>query len=191
MVLQWPHISRRQALLIAGGLAGVGIGVLALGYSLVVSDECVDLQPSRLELLQIGKLQKRVRAHAADSARPLDVSGEELSFLVGDYLDYPVRVSVVDSKLLALITLVQSPGCINVAFEGDVRVLEGVAEITVDKLALGGLGLTRFVSGETYVLHPEDVPVNGVSELLSRVEFLEVGQGQVRLSVRDIQELLR
>lgn len=191
MVLQWPHISRRRALLIAGGFAGVGMGLLALGYGLAVSDACVDLQPSQLELVEIGKLQKRVRAHAADSAQPMDLSGEELSFLVGDYLDYPVRVSVKDSKLLALVTLVQSPGCINVAFEGDVKVVDGVAEITVDKLALGGLGLTRFVSGETYVLHPEDVPVEGGPELLSRVELLEVHHENVRLSVRDIQELLR
>jgi hypothetical protein len=191
MVLLGPHMSRRRALLIAGGFAGVGIGLLALGYGLVVSDACVDLQPSQLELVEIGKLQKRVRAHAKDSDRPMEVSGEELSFLVGDYLDYPIRVSVMDSKLLALVTLVQSPGCINVAFEGDVKVVDGVAEITVDRLALGGLGLTRFVSGETYMLHPKDVPVEGVSELLSRVELLEVNQEHVRLSVRDIQEFLR
>ena len=73
---------------------------------------------------------------------------------------------------------------------GVVKVVDGVAEVTVDQLALGGLGLTRLMRGDTYVFHPEDVPVEGGPELLSRVKLLEVNQTNVQLSVRDIQELL-
>ena len=185
-MIRWPDISRRRALLIVAGMVGCA-GVLTLGLlGLVITDECVDLKPSDLELVEIGNLQKRVRAHAADPNQPLVLSGDELSFLVGDYLEYPVRVSVRDSRLFALVTLVQSPGCINVAFEGGVEVQGGFADVTVNKLAVGHLGLTGVLQGETYRLAPEDVPSGRASDLLDHVMSLTVEGEEVRVMVRDV-----
>lgn len=184
--MKWPDISSRRALLIVGGLLGC-CGLLMLGlYALAVTDECVELKPSDLELVEIGDLQKRVRAHAADPNEPLTLSGDELSFLIGDYLEYPVRVNVRDSKVYALVTLVQSPGCINVAFEGGVEIDGGVANVTVNRLAVGQLGLTGVVQGETYRLAPEDVPSDRAAELLAHVASLSVDGDAVRLTVHDV-----
>ena len=185
-MIRWPDISRRRALLIVAGVVGCA-GVLMLGLStLVITDECVDLKPSDLELVEIGNLQKRVRAHATDPTQALVLSGDELSFLVGDYLEYPVRLSVQDSRLFALVTLVQSPGCINVAFEGGVEIQGGLADVTVNKLAVGHLGLTNLLQGETYRFTPEDVPGGRASDLLAHVASLVVEGDEVRVTVHDV-----
>ncbi len=183
--MKWPDISRRRALLIVAGVMGSCVLLLLGLVGVVVTEECVELKPSDLELVEIGDLQKRVRAHALDPTTPLTLSGDELSFLVGDYLEYPVRVTVRDSKVYALVTLVQSPGCINVAFEGGVEIDAGVANVTVNQLAVGQLSLSGVLHGETYRVTPEDLPSERAAELLAHVASLSVDGAEVQVIVHD------
>lgn len=184
----------RIAWIAAASVLSVGIlGAVYLTalYGQAISDECETWEPIDLPIEDVIALKQRKDAYqdepTADGA--LWLTSDEATFLLQDLTEYGVRLRFGDHEVDAIVVVPHAQGCYNVHFEGELRVVEGVALISPRTLRVGDADLTGWVVSEApWQVVPGDLPDwvdPQVGRALANTEQLSIEGGRVNLRLFD------
>jgi hypothetical protein len=171
---------------------GLAIGIASALYATwlwdrALSDGCDAWEVTDLSMGELIALKQRKDAYQHDPSpdAALELSGQEISFLMRDVLDYGVFVRFLDGDVDALVAIPGRNGCYNVRFVGTVEVDEGVAVVVPRVLVVGEADLSGLVGGLRLVVRPEDLADPGVAESLQNTERLDIEGDRLRLRLSD------
>lgn len=180
-----------------GCLAGVAVGVV-IGFSAdmeqsLISKTCRVLPKVDLAVPEIVKLKDRWKAYTRDASpqAALDLSPEEVTFLLQAESEIGVDLSARSDQLSARLTVPVENGCYNVDFNGGLQVQNGLAVVSTERLEVGGQDLSGLMSiggaigGTRQALTADDLEDPRLSRMLRNVETLTVEGGRIRVRFTD------
>jgi len=173
----------------AGGgfvlLAGVS---LAYTWSLATSG-CEELRRSDLSLHDMVMIKRQIDKAEKEPATPIQLNGEEATFLLADNLRLPVYIDAADDELHAHVVLEQEARCFDIRFQGRVEVDKGVASVMPSRLKLGSLDLSSVLGDRVWTLPDWLLGDPEVAAVLDNTDRRRVAGGTIEVQMEDVTSL--
>jgi hypothetical protein len=164
-------------LALVGGLGG------GTTWWVCTSDECPDIRRADLSLRTMGDVKKRVENHSRAPDEALRLSGEEASFVLADYLRYPVWLEARADELEVQLLVPVWGRCALVDYSGQVEVDDGRATLRPTGARVGGIDVSLFVVGRELVVDAERVTGPHARDLLTKTQRLRVVGNEIVLTM--------
>jgi len=179
-------------------LRGLGVGVLvtlamltlasSYVWSLALSDACQELERVDLSIEEMVALKKKVDDAVREGSNVVILTGPETSFVLREFLRLPVFIEVGEGQVGLQAAWPRDEQCYNVAFRGELAIVDGVAFLHPQTLMVGELDLSWWL-GDTIEVSPMALTDDDTVALLDHLQRVEVDGEHVRVEVDDLQAL--
>jgi hypothetical protein len=105
---------------------------------LLVGDRCSAVPEVELSMAELASLRERTRAYRQDPGAPLDLSADELSWVVSEQYHTPSRFTVAGSQVTIERQLAFDGGCVDFSFTGQLEIHDGRVDARPKRLAIAG-----------------------------------------------------
>jgi hypothetical protein len=178
-------VTRWRWLALAAAAVALVVLLGGAGLSVALRRPCVTPAPSELSLAGMADVKRRVDQHSRDPSVPLVLDGEGATFLLADYLEFPVRIDVQGGLVSARLAVPVGQTCFAVGYDGGVEVDEHGALLTPERLVVGDLDLSAVARLRQWRAGPDDMWRPAAAELLAAIRYLRVEGDEVVLRIDD------
>ena len=176
----------RAPLRLALGVAAAAVALLVVSVGgLALGEPCIKPQPSALTLSEMAMVKRAVDVHARRPGEHLILDGPSASFLLADYLEYPVELGVEDGLLHAELGVPALGVCANVRFVGGVDVTSAGAQVAPESLSIGYLDVSAVARQRRWSVPAALVWRPHAARLLAAMRSLELGESEMMVRIDD------
>ena len=170
--------------LLAVAVLSVLLGTLAV-VGLAAGETCFEPGPSDLSLSRMARVKRAVDAHTRAPSEPLILDGDEATFLLADYLAYPVTLKAEDSEVRAELAAPAMGTCFNIRYAGGIAVTEAGMQLSPRQLTIGYLDVS-FIARLRHWHLPQWLPLRPhAARLVAATKGLEVRDGILSVHIAD------